>query len=254
MDLSRTVRLVSTDGHRVAYSPLTLTMAEPEHLPASGPLRRSIVRTRQWLLGEQADDGSWCAELEGDTILESEYILLLAFLNRHDSEIALKCARHLLEKQNADGGWSQYPDGKLDVSISVKAYFALKLTGHDPSSSEPLQRARKRDSGPWRRRFGKQLHTFLPGAPRDRFLTPSVRPCRLRRCCSPKWFPINLYRDKRLERARSSCRCRSCRPAQADVTKLDPRFGISRVVPKTHPCRRGRRCRVAPARKLAQDS
>ena len=50
--------------------------------------------------------------------------------SRH-SEIALKCARHILEKQNADGGWSQYPGGKFDVSISVKAYFTLKLTGHD---------------------------------------------------------------------------------------------------------------------------
>src|SRR3954469_17727354 len=116
MDLSRNIRLASTVGHRVAYSPVTPPVAEAKHPPPAAPLRRAIARSRQWVLGEQADDGSWCAELEGDTILESEYVLLLAFLGKHDSEIALKCAKYVLGKQNADGGWSQYPGGKFDVS------------------------------------------------------------------------------------------------------------------------------------------
>src|SRR6185369_2568941 len=98
MERSRTVRLVSTDGRKVDYSPLTHQMEQPEHQVAAGSLRRSILRSRQWLLGEQAPDGSWCAELEGDTILESEYVLLLAFLGKHDTEIALKCARFILGK------------------------------------------------------------------------------------------------------------------------------------------------------------
>ena len=50
--------------------------------------RRAIARTRQWLLDEQQADGSWCAELEGDTILESETILLWAFLGEEDSPLA----------------------------------------------------------------------------------------------------------------------------------------------------------------------
>ncbi|MBL9080754.1 MAG: terpene cyclase/mutase family protein [Planctomycetales bacterium] len=191
MEFGRNIRLVSTDGQRVAYSPVTLTMDEPEHQRLAAPLRRAIGRTRQWLLGEQASDGSWCAELEGDTILESEYILLLAFLGRHDSEIALKCARYILEKQNADGGWSQYPGGKLDVSISVKAYFALKLTGHEPSTAE-MQRARKAillaggaDSVNSFTRFylallGQISYDQCPAVPPEMMLLP-------------KWFPINIY-------------------------------------------------------------
>ena len=48
---------------------------------ALGPAtRRAIAGTRQWLLDQQQPDGCWCAELEGDTILESETILLWAFL------------------------------------------------------------------------------------------------------------------------------------------------------------------------------
>ena len=104
-------------------------------------VRRAVNRTRHWLLGQQQEDGSWCAELEGDTILESETILLLAFLGHEDSELAQRCAAYVLDKQLPDGGWAMYPGGGLEISGSVKAYFALKLTGHDPSE-EYMQRAR----------------------------------------------------------------------------------------------------------------
>ena len=95
-------------------------------------VRRSIHQTRQWLLDRQAADGSWCAELEGDTILESETILLLAFLGHEDCQLARRLAAYLVEKQLPQGGWAMYPGGAIDISGSVKAYFALKLTGHDP--------------------------------------------------------------------------------------------------------------------------
>jgi len=117
-------------------------VAEPSVIEALGaPARRAIHRTRQWLLSRQDADGSWCAELEGDTILESETILLWAFLGREDSEPARRCADYLVKNQLSDGGWAMYPGGRLEISGSVKAYFALKLTGHDPSA-EPMRRAR----------------------------------------------------------------------------------------------------------------
>jgi len=49
------------------------------------PVRCAIMRTRQWLLANQHAEGCWCAELQGDTILESETILLLAYLGREGS-------------------------------------------------------------------------------------------------------------------------------------------------------------------------
>ena len=45
------------------------------------------------------------------------------------------------QQQRPDGGWSNYPDGPADLSVSVKAYFALKLTGHDPDAPH-MRRAR----------------------------------------------------------------------------------------------------------------
>ena len=126
------------------------------------PVRRAIHQTRQWLLAGQQADGSWCAELEGDTILESETILLLTFLGHEDSDLAGRLAAHLVEKQLPDGGWAMYPGGAAEISGSVKAYFALKLTGHD-AGAEYMRRAADGHHGPRRGGRREQLHPLLPG-------------------------------------------------------------------------------------------
>jgi squalene-hopene/tetraprenyl-beta-curcumene cyclase len=99
------------------------------------PLTEAVERAGDCLLSKQAADGHWVGELQGDTILESEYILLMAFLGRERDERVIKAARYILKQQLPDGGWSNYPDGPADVSVSVKAYFALKLAGHDREAS-----------------------------------------------------------------------------------------------------------------------
>ncbi|MGC8640309.1 MAG: squalene--hopene cyclase [Isosphaeraceae bacterium] len=105
-------------------------------------LEAAQERTRNWLLSLQNTDGHWVGELEGDTILESEYILLLAFLGRQTDPVCAKCARYLLDLQLPGGGWAIYPGGPPEISASVKAYFALKLVGY--SADDPaLARARK---------------------------------------------------------------------------------------------------------------
>ncbi len=93
-------------------------------------LQAAIGRTRDYLLEHQAPAGYWVGELEGDTILESEYILLLAYLGRGQSEIALQAANYIARQQLPGGGWAIYPGGDLEISASVKAYWALKITGH----------------------------------------------------------------------------------------------------------------------------
>src|SRR4051812_16860059 len=114
----------------------------PRWTPAEvDDLEAALERTRGWLRSRQAPDGHWVGELEGDTILESELILLLAFLGREADPICERCAAYLLDHQLADGGWSIYPGGPVEVSASVKAYFALKLVGY--SADDPaLVRAR----------------------------------------------------------------------------------------------------------------
>jgi squalene-hopene/tetraprenyl-beta-curcumene cyclase len=108
----------------------------------SSPLQRAIDRARCCLLDKQHADGHWVGELQGDTILESEYVLLMAFLGRENEDICCKAGNYILQQQMPEGGWSNYPDGPADLSVSVKAYFALKLTGHD-ANAPYMRRARE---------------------------------------------------------------------------------------------------------------
>lgn len=135
----------ATDSSTPSSPPLIPSRSQQSaasaQLPAGGALGEAIGRTRDFLLGQQHDDGYWVAELEGDTILESEYILLLAFLKRADSEQAKLAANYITAQQLSSGGWAIYPGGPLEISASVKAYHALKITGHD-INAEYMTRAR----------------------------------------------------------------------------------------------------------------
>lgn len=158
----------------------------------SAALSQAIGRSRDYLRSLQHENGHWCGELEGDTILESEYILLLAWAQQERSPLSLRCAQYLLDQQLPTGGWAMYSGGTLEISGSVKAYFALKLTGHDPES-EPLVRARTAimNAGGADRvntftRFylallGQISYDLCPAVPPEMMLLPS-------------WSPINIYR------------------------------------------------------------
>jgi len=94
----------------------------------------ALARARTHLVSLQRPDGHWCAELQGDSILESEYILLKFILEQESDANLPLIANYLRSLQGADGGWAMYPGGKADLSGTVKAYFALKLMGDDPAS------------------------------------------------------------------------------------------------------------------------
>ncbi|MDR3620194.1 MAG: squalene--hopene cyclase [Paludisphaera borealis] len=126
---------VSADHH------ITRLSSRRNPLRADG-YEAALDRTRGWLLARQQTDGHWVGELEGDTILESEYVLLHAFLGREHDDVCKRCARYMLERQLPEGGWAIYPGGPAEISASVKAYFALKLVGY--SVDDPaLVKARK---------------------------------------------------------------------------------------------------------------
>ncbi|MBM3993397.1 MAG: terpene cyclase/mutase family protein [Planctomycetes bacterium] len=102
----------------------------------------TLQKARRCLLSLQNPDGHWRGELQGDTILESEYILLMAFLGRAGESKVHKAAAYLVQQQRPDGAWANHPGGPVDLNVSVKAYFALKLTGH-PADAGYMVRARE---------------------------------------------------------------------------------------------------------------
>ena len=109
----------------------------------SSRVAASVDAARQYLFSQRFEEGYWCGELEADTTLESDYILLHTLLGTSNQERFVKCAKYILEHQNEDGGWSIYPGGPANISACVKAYFGLKLAGYDPDHPA-LVRARKR--------------------------------------------------------------------------------------------------------------
>lgn len=185
----------------------------------------ALKRTRRFLLSEQQNDGHWVAELEGDTILESEYILLLTFLGRERSEVAGQAARYIERQQLPTGGWAIYPGGPLEISASVKAYWVLKLTGHDPAA-EYMVRARDaiRAAG------GAELVNSF-----TRYYFAILGIISYRQCPAvppelmflPRWVPFNIYEMSAW--SRTIVVPLSLIWALQPVRKLGPEFGIDEL-------------------------
>lgn len=103
--------------------------------------------TQSWLSAHfqrVGNGGYWCAELEADTTLESDYILFFSFLDpvKYQDKIR-KLALTIIDEQLPDGAWNIHPGGPPEVSASVKAYFALRLAGY--KAEEPFM-IRARDA------------------------------------------------------------------------------------------------------------
>jgi squalene-hopene/tetraprenyl-beta-curcumene cyclase len=93
------------------------------------------------LLMAQQSDGHWLFELEADATIPAEYVLLRHYRGEPvDAVLEEKIGVYLRRVQGAHGGWPLYHDGDFDMSASVKAYFALKMIGHDPGT-EYMRRA-----------------------------------------------------------------------------------------------------------------
>lgn len=104
-------------------------------------LNHAIERARIALLALQRDDGHWCFELESDGTITAEYILLMHYMDEIDDVLQTKMARYLrvIQANDTHGGWAQYHGGSIDLSCTVKAYYALKAAGDDPSSPHMLR-------------------------------------------------------------------------------------------------------------------
>jgi squalene-hopene/tetraprenyl-beta-curcumene cyclase len=159
----------------------------------------AVSRGADRLLGQQHPDGYWCGELEADSMLESDYIFMHTLLGTDDRGKMERAVNEILRHQNADGGWSIYPNGPSNISLSVKAYFALKLMGW--SAEHPvLERARKLILALGGvvecNTFTKIYLCFLGQYEYD--AVPAVPPELM---TFPKWFYFNIYEISAWSRA-----------------------------------------------------
>src|SRR5205085_332245 len=101
----------------------------------------AIARASESLVALQHPDGHWVFELEADVTIPSEFILLQHYFGRVEPELQARIAKYIRATQGADGGWPLFHGGALDLSATVKAYFALKAAG-DPADAPHMARAR----------------------------------------------------------------------------------------------------------------
>jgi squalene-hopene/tetraprenyl-beta-curcumene cyclase len=154
-------------------------------------LTRSIDSATEALLARQRPDGHWVFELEADATIPAEYVLLRHYLGEPvDAALEQKIAAYLRRIQGAHGGWPLFADGDLDVSATVKAYFALKMIG-DAIDAAHMRRAREAvlaRGGAARAnvftRIMLALFGFIP------WRAVPVMPVEI--MLLPKWFPFHL--------------------------------------------------------------
>lgn len=119
-------------------------VAAPVHAPAvrPDPVAATVVRSGAALLARQHTDGYWRFDLEADTTIPSEYILLQHFMGSVDMARHDRLCDYIRKRQLPDGSWPLYEGGPGNISATVKAYFALKITGAD-MDAEFMARARR---------------------------------------------------------------------------------------------------------------
>jgi squalene-hopene/tetraprenyl-beta-curcumene cyclase len=158
---------------------------------ADDVLNRCIAGATAALADQQKPDGHWVFELEADSTIPAEYVLLRHYRAEPiDAALEAKIAVYLRRTQGAHGGWPLFHDGDFDMSASVKSYFALKMIGDDPNAPH-MRRAREailaRGGAAGSNVFTCSLLALYGVLP---WRSVPVMPVEI--MLLPKWFPFHL--------------------------------------------------------------
>src|SRR5205809_5061292 len=169
------------------------------YLPADEEITRAIMRAQENLLRQQKPDGHWCGELIVDSTLCSDYVVFMHWCGEVDAQLQRRCVRHIMKRQLPDGGWNIYHGGPSEINASVKAYFALKLTGCSvdaPFMREARASIMRRGGIPQMNTFSK-LYLALLGQFPWKYL-PAI-PVEM--VLLPGWAPFHIYKMSSWSRA-----------------------------------------------------
>ena len=145
----------------------------------------------KWIKARQSPDGMWCAPLETNCCMESQWILAMDFIGRDDYKKPM-VLEYIKSKQRKDGAWDVYFDAeKGDVNTTLESYFALRISGEDPNSEHMKKAAKWLVDNNWQdniRVFTKYwLALFGEWRWEDTpYLPPEI-------IFMPPWCPFNIY-------------------------------------------------------------
>ncbi len=157
--------------------------------------RRAADRGATHLRDIQDPDGFWSGELESNVSITAEQLFLLAALGLDTDADHEGIAAELLATQGEDGGWPVWFGGPGDLSVTVEAWYALRLAGR-AADAEPMQRAQAfvlSQGGANQARFftrlwlavlGKYPWAALPAAPPELMMLPPRAPVSVYRLAS----------------------------------------------------------------------
>ena len=209
-------------------------------------LEAAIAAASDALGDVRRDDGHWIFELEADATIPAEYVLLGHFLDERDIDTEARLANYIRSIQEPHGGWPLFHGGEMDVSCTVKAYWALKLAGDDPDALH-MVRAREailKAGGAARCNVFTRTTLALFGQVPWRAV-PSM-PVEI--VYLPKWFPFHLTKISYWSRTTlvplmvlMSIRAKAKNPTGLDIRELfavppedekhyfDPRGGMNKL-------------------------
>jgi squalene-hopene/tetraprenyl-beta-curcumene cyclase len=168
---------------------------QPSRSAASVPdglaVDSAITAATRALLRSQRSDGHWVFELEADSTIPAEYVLLKHYLDEPlDAALEEKFAVYLRRQQGGHGGWPLFYDGDFDMSASVKAYFALKMIGDSPEAPH-MVRARQAILSRGGAKLSNVFTRILLALYRVmKWTSVPVMPVEI--VLLPRWFPFHL--------------------------------------------------------------
>src|SRR5215813_4533569 len=159
--------------------------------PPVTALDSAISRAQAFLLGAQAADGHWVGELEADTTITAEFLLLSHLIDRANPDRERKAVRYLRRRQRADGGYALFEGGPTNLSATIKTYFAMKMAGvpvDDPAMASARARILQM-GGPVKANVFTKIQLALFGE----YDWNGVPAMPVEIMLSPPWFFFSLY-------------------------------------------------------------
>jgi squalene-hopene/tetraprenyl-beta-curcumene cyclase len=155
------------------------------------PVAAALAAAVAHLRGRQDPRGWWKGELATNVTMDAEDLLLREFLGIRRADQTAAAARWIRSQQRADGAWPTFHGGPGELSTTVEAWVALRLSG-DPAGAPHLARATAWIRGHggvegtrvftriWLALFGLWSWDDLPHMPPEMIFLP-------------RWFPLNVY-------------------------------------------------------------
>jgi squalene-hopene/tetraprenyl-beta-curcumene cyclase len=184
---SQSVRVL-TDGKSRVQPVQSLAAAR---LDFSTDLETTILRSQEFLLGNQKPEGYWVGELMVDSTLISDMVAYHHWNGKIDVNWQRKAVNHIFSMQSSDGGWNIYYGGPAEVNATIKAYLALKLAGvsaTDPRMLHAREVALSLGGVPRMNTFSKLYLALLGLFPWE--YVPTI-PCEV--LLIGKWFHVNFW-------------------------------------------------------------